>query len=98
MSLSYTTPVSNPNVALTPLTAPPHPPQVLQDTMEGSAKVAMFVNVSPTADSAGESVCSLNFASRVRGVELGAAGQHAAPGGAAAEKKPRPQTAAPARR
>lgn len=33
----------------------------------------MFVNVSPTDADAPETVCSLSFASRVRGVELGAA-------------------------
>jgi hypothetical protein len=66
--------------------------QVLQDSMEGSAKVAMFVNISPTAESAGESVCSLNFAARVRGVELGAAGQHSV---GASDKKARPATARP---
>jgi len=72
--------------------------QVLQDSMEGSAKVAMFVNVAPTAESAGESVCSLNFASRVRGVELGAAGQHSGSGPpGAADKKARPATARPSR-
>ena len=84
---------------------PPHVPvcpcvttQVLQDSMEGSAKVAMFVNVAPTAESAGESVCSLNFASRVRGVELGAAGQHSGSGPpGAADKKARPATARPSR-
>jgi len=54
--------------------------QVLQDSLEGTAKVAMFVNVSPTLESSNESVCSLNFASRVRGVELGAAAQQGAPG------------------
>ena len=32
----------------------------------------MFVNVGPSEADVGESVCSLNFAARVRGVELGA--------------------------
>lgn len=32
----------------------------------------MFANVSPSQSDAGESMCSLNFAVRVRGVELGA--------------------------
>mmetsp|Transcript_12113 Transcript_12113/g.23017 ORF Transcript_12113/g.23017 Transcript_12113/m.23017 type:complete len:879 (+) Transcript_12113:141-2777(+) len=59
--------------------------QVLQDSMEGSAKVSMFVNVSPMAESAGESMCSLNFAQRVRGVELGSQGPNT-------PKKPRPTT------
>ena len=64
--------------------------QVLQDSLEGSAKVAMFVNVSPTVESSNESVCSLNFAARVRGVELGTA---AASAGPASAKKLRPGTA-----
>lgn len=33
----------------------------------------MFVNISPAAYNCGESVCSLNFASRCRNVQLGAA-------------------------
>lgn len=33
----------------------------------------MFVNLSPTVANADESTCSLNFASRVRNVELGKA-------------------------
>ena len=45
---------------------------VLQDSLAGGSKTVMFVNVSPVANDAGESVCSLNFAARVRGVELGA--------------------------
>uniref|UniRef100_A0A7S0N872 Kinesin-like protein n=1 Tax=Pyramimonas obovata TaxID=1411642 RepID=A0A7S0N872_9CHLO len=71
--------------------------QVLQDSMEGTAKVAMFVNVSPTQESAGESVCSLNFASRVRGVELGPAGSaNKTPAkGAPNSAAKRPQSARP---
>ena len=33
----------------------------------------MFVNIGPSLDSAPESLCSLNFAMRVRKVELGKA-------------------------
>lgn len=36
----------------------------------------MFVNVNPTDADAAETSCSLQFASRVRGVELGAAKRH----------------------
>jgi len=36
----------------------------------------MFVNVSPTENSAPETQCSLQFAERVRKVELGAASRH----------------------
>lgn len=31
----------------------------------------MFVQISPNERDLGETICSLNFASRVRGVELG---------------------------
>lgn len=33
----------------------------------------MFVQISPNERDLGETICSLNFASRVRGVELGPA-------------------------
>lgn len=41
----------------------------------------MFVNVSPTEQDAGETLCSLNFAARVRGVLLGPARRHVDSGG-----------------
>ena len=41
--------------------------------MGGNSKVLMVVNLSPTQADAGESLCSLNFAARVRGVKLGPA-------------------------
>jgi kinesin family protein C2/C3 len=49
---------------------------LLSDSLSGDSKTLMFVNLSPVAASADESVCSLNFASRVRNVELGKASKH----------------------
>jgi len=46
---------------------------LLQDSLEKNSKTLMFVQVSPTSSNAGESVCSLKFAERVRKVELGKA-------------------------
>lgn len=93
----YTLVYTDPRRQTPPARVPLRVTQVLQDSMEGSAKVAMFVNVAPTAESAGESVCSLNFAARVRGVELGAAGQHSGGAPGASDKKARPATARPGR-
>ena len=39
----------------------------------GDSKTLMFVQISPNERDLGETICSLNFASRVRGVELGPA-------------------------
>lgn len=41
--------------------------------MGGSSKVLTFVNISPAIYNLGETVCSLNFASRCRSTELGQA-------------------------
>lgn len=46
---------------------------LLQDSLGGNSKTLMFVQVSPCEKDSGETVCSLNFATRARGVELGAA-------------------------
>jgi kinesin family protein C2/C3 len=46
---------------------------LLQDSLEKNSKTLMFVQISPTATNAAESVCSLKFAERVRKVELGKA-------------------------
>ncbi|GMI10527.1 hypothetical protein TrLO_g11170 [Triparma laevis f. longispina] len=46
---------------------------LLQDSLRSSAKVLMFVNINPAPKSAGESICSLNFAARCRAVQLGKA-------------------------
>ncbi|EGD79293.1 hypothetical protein PTSG_09709 [Salpingoeca rosetta] len=46
---------------------------LLQDSLGGSAKTIMVVQVAPVVKNVDESVNSLNFASRVRAVELGQA-------------------------
>jgi kinesin family member C1 len=47
--------------------------RVLQDSLGGDSKTLMFVNVSPTAASIGESVCSLRFAEAVNSCDIGVA-------------------------
>ena len=49
---------------------------LIQDSLSGDSKTLMLVNVNPTEADAGETVCSLGFAARVRGVELGPAKKH----------------------
>jgi len=46
---------------------------LLQDSLEKNSKTLMFVQISPTASNANESLSSLRFAERVRKVELGKA-------------------------
>ncbi|KAI0499829.1 hypothetical protein KFK09_018037 [Dendrobium nobile] len=46
---------------------------LLQDSLGGDSKVLMFVQISPTENDLSETLSSLNFASRVRGIELGPA-------------------------
>ncbi|KAL3631652.1 Kinesin-like protein KIN-14S [Castilleja foliolosa] len=46
---------------------------MLQSSLGGDCKTLMFVQISPNAFDYGETICSLNFASRVRGVEHGPA-------------------------
>jgi kinesin family protein C2/C3 len=53
---------------------------LLQDSLEGNSKVLMFVNVSPVAYNASETLCSLNFASRCRATVLGKAKKNASKG------------------
>ncbi|GJZ83168.1 kinesin-like protein KIN-14S [Tanacetum coccineum] len=53
---------------------------VLESSLGGDCKTLMFVQISPNSADLGETVFSLNFASRVRGVELGPARkQHQGP-------------------
>ncbi|KAG0554471.1 hypothetical protein KC19_12G094400 [Ceratodon purpureus] len=49
---------------------------LLQDSLGGDSKTLMFVQISPNEADVSETLCSLNFASRVRGVELGPARKH----------------------
>ncbi|KAM1387258.1 hypothetical protein TB1_032710 [Malus domestica] len=46
---------------------------MLQSSLGGDCKTLMFVQISPSASDLGETLCSLNFASRVRGIESGPA-------------------------
>ncbi|KAL1546037.1 kinesin-like protein KIN-14S [Salvia divinorum] len=46
---------------------------MLQSSLGGDCKTLMFVQISPNSNDLGETLCSLNFASRVRGVEHGPA-------------------------
>ncbi|XP_077253842.1 kinesin-like protein KIN-14Q [Tasmannia lanceolata] len=46
---------------------------LLQDSLGGDSKTLMFVQISPNENDASETLCSLNFASRVKGIELGPA-------------------------
>ncbi|BBH06603.1 P-loop containing nucleoside triphosphate hydrolases superfamily protein [Prunus dulcis] len=50
---------------------------MLQSSLGGDCKTLMFVQISPSASDLGETVCSLNFASRVRGIESGPARKQA---------------------
>ncbi|XP_071735388.1 kinesin-like protein KIN-14R [Rutidosis leptorrhynchoides] len=46
---------------------------LLQDSLGGNSKTLMFVQISPSENDLSETLSSLNFATRVRGVELGPA-------------------------
>ena len=49
---------------------------LLQDCFSGDGKSLMLVNLSPTAESCNESICSLRFGQRVNKIELGKAVKH----------------------
>ncbi|XP_034706064.1 kinesin-like protein KIN-14S [Vitis riparia] len=44
---------------------------ILQSSLGGDCKTLMFAQISPSAADLGETLCSLNFASRVRGIGCG---------------------------
>jgi kinesin family protein C2/C3 len=46
---------------------------LLQDSLGGDSKALMFVQISPSNNDVSETLSSLNFASRVRRIELGPA-------------------------
>lgn len=46
---------------------------LLQSSLGGDCKTLMFVQISPSSADSGETLCSLNFASRVRAIEYGPA-------------------------
>ena len=48
---------------------------LLQDSLSKDNKALMITQISPTESDVGETICTLQFATRVRGVELGA-GEH----------------------
>eukprot|EP00882_Tetradesmus_deserticola_P021984 GHRQ01023848.1.p3 GENE.GHRQ01023848.1~~GHRQ01023848.1.p3 ORF type:complete len:116 (-),score=39.55 GHRQ01023848.1:90-437(-) len=48
--------------------------QLLQDSLQGQAKVMMFMHVSPEDNMYGESVSTLKFAARVSEITLGQVG------------------------
>ncbi|CAL4893298.1 unnamed protein product [Urochloa decumbens] len=52
---------------------------LLQSSLGGDCKTLMFVQISPSSTDSGETLCSLNFASRVRSVEHGPARKQADP-------------------
>jgi kinesin family protein C2/C3 len=57
---------------------------LLSDSLGKDSKTLMFVNCSPVLSNSEETLCSLNFAARVRSVELGKAVKHVSGPGAGA--------------
>ncbi|KAK8928191.1 Kinesin-4 [Platanthera zijinensis] len=52
---------------------------LLQSSLGGDCKTLMFAQISPSLTDLGETLCTLNFASRVRGVEHGPAKKQSDP-------------------
>lgn len=48
---------------------------LLQTSLSNESKVVMFVTINPHIDQSSETVCSLQFASRCKEIELGQAKQ-----------------------
>eukprot|EP00736_Rhodelphis_marinus_P006089 Rmarinus@m.13914 len=46
---------------------------LMQDSLGGSSKMLMYLQISPEENNRGESLCSLNFGARVQSVQLGPA-------------------------
>ncbi|CAM9553098.1 unnamed protein product, partial [Sphacelaria rigidula] len=63
---------------------------LMQDCLSGDGKALMFVNLSPTAASANETVCSLRFANQVSQVELGKASRQLSLGKPISSSRGRP--------
>ncbi len=61
-------PLSIPSLTLIPV--PAVTDRLLEDSLGNGSKCVMVVNVSPAADNAPETKCSLEFASRARKVGL----------------------------
>ena len=60
---------------------------LLQDSLSQDSKTLMFVCISPVLYNSEESFCSLNFASRVRAVELGKATKNISAAGSVTTQK-----------
>ncbi|KAJ3676299.1 hypothetical protein LUZ60_003711 [Juncus effusus] len=52
---------------------------LLQSSLGGDCKTLMFVQISPSSSDLAETICSLNFATRVRGIEQGPARKQSDP-------------------
>ena len=83
---------------------------LLQDSLGGDSKTLMLVHCRPTGDNISETLCTLNFATRVRAVEMGPpqkapgggkgppGGGKGPPGGGAKGGAPQPAGGAPRQR